>query len=49
MKTIDLEDVTKEFLDDRIQRLINDKKMLHKRNRNGDSITSIWSWQTQEH
>ena len=40
IKTIDLEDVTKEFFDGRIHTLINDEKIINKRNRNADSITS---------
>ena len=34
IKTIDFEDVTKEFLDGRIHTLTNDEKMIHKRNCN---------------
>ena len=37
MKTIDFEDASKEFLDDRIHTLINDVKITNKRNRNADS------------
>ena len=37
IKTIDFEDVTKELLDDRIHKFINDKKIINKRNRNADS------------
>ena len=37
IKTIDVEDITKEFLDDRIHKLINNEKMINKRNRNTDS------------
>ena len=36
-KSLDLEDVTKEILDDRIHTLINDGKILNKLNRNADS------------
>ena len=36
-KSLDFEDVTKEFLDDRIHTLINDEKILNKLNRNADS------------
>ena len=36
-KSIDFEDVTKEFLDDRIHTLINDGKIINKLNRNADS------------
>ena len=36
IKTIDPEDVTKEFLDDKIHSLINNEK-INKRNRNADS------------
>ena len=36
IETIDFEDVTKEFLDDRIHTLINDEK-INKRNPNADS------------
>ena len=34
IKTIDFEDVTKEFLDDRIHKFINNEKIINKRNRN---------------
>ena len=37
IKTIDFEDVIKEFLDDRIDTLINDERAINKRNRNADS------------
>ena len=37
IETIDFEDVTKEFLDDRIHTLINDEKIINKRNPNADS------------
>ena len=37
IKTIDVEDITKDFLDDRIHKLINNEKMINKRNRNADS------------
>ena len=37
INTIDFEDVTKEFLDNRIHTLINDEKIINKRNRNADS------------
>ena len=37
IKTINFEDVTKEFLDDRIHALINDEKLINKRNCNADS------------
>ena len=37
IKTIDFEDITKEFLDGRIHTLINDEKILNKRNGNADS------------
>ena len=40
IKNINFEDVTNEFLDDRIHTLINDEKIVNKRNRNADSITS---------
>ena len=40
IKNINFEDVTNEFLDDRIHTLINDEKIINKRNRNADSITS---------
>ena len=36
-KSLDFEDVTKEFLDDRIHTLINDGKILNTLNRNADS------------
>ena len=36
IKTIDFEDVTKEFLDDRIHKFINNEK-INKRNRNTNS------------
>ena len=36
-KYLDFEDVTKEFLDDRIHMLINDGKILNKLNGNADS------------
>ena len=36
-KSIDFEDVTKEFLDDRIHTLINDGKIINKLNRNANS------------
>ena len=36
-KSIDFEDVTKEFLDDRIHTLINDGKIINKLNPNADS------------
>ena len=36
-KSLDLEDVTKEILDDRIHTLINDGKIINKLNRNADS------------
>ena len=36
IKTINFEDVTKEFLDDRIRTLINDEKLINKRNCNAD-------------
>ena len=36
-KSIDFEDVTKEFLDDRIHTLINDGKTINKLNRNSNS------------
>ena len=36
-KSLDFEDVTKEFLDDRIHTLINDGKIINKLNRNADS------------
>ena len=37
IKAIDFEDVTKEFFHDMIHTLINDEKMINKRNRNADS------------
>ena len=37
IKNINFEDVTKEFLDDRIHTLINDEKIINKRNRNANS------------
>ena len=37
VKSIDFEDVTNKFLEDRIQTLINDEKIINKRNRNADS------------
>ena len=37
IKTIDFEDATKEFLDDRTHTLINDEKIINIRNRNADS------------
>ena len=37
IKTIGFEDVTKDFHDDRIHTLINDEKIINKRNRNADS------------
>ena len=37
IKSIDFEDVTKEFLDDRIHTLINYGKIINKLNRNADS------------
>ena len=40
IKNINFEDVTNEFLDDRVHTLINDEKIINKRNRNADSITS---------
>ena len=40
IKNINFEDVTNEFLDDRIHTLINDEKIINKRNRNADSFTS---------
>ena len=36
-KSIDFEDATKEFLDDRIHALVNDGKKMNKLNRNADS------------
>ena len=36
-KAIDFEDVTKEFLDDRIHTLINAEKIINKLNRNANS------------
>ena len=36
-KSLDLENVTKEILNDRIHTLINDGKILNKLNRNADS------------
>ena len=36
-KSLDLEDATKEILDDRIHTLINDGKIINKLNRNADS------------
>ena len=36
IKTIDFEDVPKEFLDDRIHTLINDEKIINRRNRNAE-------------
>ena len=36
-KSIDFEDVTKEFVDDRIDKLINDGKIINKLSRNADS------------
>ena len=36
-KSLDFEDVNKEFLDDRIHSLINDGKIINKLNRNADS------------
>ena len=36
-KSLDFEDVTKEFLDDRTHMLINDGKIINKLNRNADS------------
>ena len=37
INAIDFEDVTKEFLDNRIHTLINDEKIINKRNGNADS------------
>ena len=37
INTIDFEDVTKDFLDNRIHTLINDEKIINKRNGNADS------------
>ena len=37
IKTINFEDVTKDFYDDRIQTPINNEKIINKRNRNADS------------
>ena len=37
IKTSDFEDVAKEFLDDRIHTLINDEKIINKRNPNADT------------
>ena len=37
IKTIDIDDATKEFLDNRIHTLVNDEKIINKRNRNADS------------
>ena len=37
-RSLDFEDVTKEFLDDRIHALINDRKIINKLNRNADSF-----------
>ena len=36
IKTIDFKDVTKEFLDDRIRKIISNEKIINKRNRNTD-------------
>ena len=36
-KSIDFQDITKEFLDDRIHTLINDGKIINKLNRNANS------------
>ena len=37
IKTIDIDDATKEFLDNRVHTLVNDEKIINKRNRNADS------------
>ena len=37
-RSLDFEDVTKEFLNDRIHTLINDRKIINKLNRNADSF-----------
>lgn len=37
IKTVDLENITKEFLDDRIHTLITEGKIIYKVNRNADS------------
>ena len=44
IKTVDFEDFTRDFLDGRIQALINDEKIINKRNHNADFIMPTRSW-----